>query len=233
MLPTIALCCRGLTPKILSLLKAKTLVKGGLDQPLDSVNNTLIIDKKTEHILASLPFVKVGDLSEKNFALNSREANRSLGDLKELGFKTQRGDGQLTGTQGHDRLIGGSGDDFLYVGNDGFKTGAAIGTGPTEFPFANDSPGITELKTELKDGVLHISGTYQNFDAAPLFSQGETTIDPKAKILNGSDPVSLVNNFLKVPKDVEGNLLSGTHFATLAPLAIVAATLRMQRLFAS
>jgi hypothetical protein len=97
------------------------------------------------------------------------------------------------------------------VGNDGFKTVAAKGTGPAEFPFKNDSPGTTELNTELKDGVLKINGSYKDFDAFPLFSQGETTIDPNAKILNGSDPVSLVNNFLKVPKDVEGNLLSGTH----------------------
>ena len=64
----------------------------------------------------------------------------------------------------------------------------------------------------MKDGVLKVNGTYKDFDAFPLFSQGETTIDPNAKILNGSDPVSLVNNFLKVPKDVEGNPLSGTHF---------------------
>ena len=201
----------GVNPKNIVIAQGKNPGKGGLEQPLDSVNNALIIDKKAGHILASLPFVKASDLSEKNFALNSKEANSSLGDLKELGFKTQRGDGQLTGTQGHDRLIGGSGDDFLYVGNDGFKTVTAKGTGQTEFPFVTDSPGTTELNTDLKDGVLRINGTYQNLDAFPLFSQGETTIDPKAKILNGSDPVSLVNNFLKVPKDVEGNPLSGTH----------------------
>ena len=202
----------GVNAKNVIIAQGKNPGKGGLEQPLDSVNNTLIIDKKTEHILASLPFVKASDLSEKNFALNSKEANSSLRDLKELGFKTQRGDGKITGTLGHDRLIGGAGDDFLYVGNDGFKTGIAKGSGQTEFPFVTDSPGTTELKTELKDGVLRVNGTYQNLDAFPLFSQGETTIDPKAKILNGSDPVSLVNNFLKVPKDVEGNPLSGTHF---------------------
>ena len=202
----------GVNPKNIIIAQGKNPGKGGLDQPLDSVNNALIIDKKTEHILASLPFVKASDLSEKNFALNSREANQSLANLKQEGFKSQKGGGKLTGTLGHDRLIGGSGDDFLYVGNDGFKTVTAKGSGQTEFPFVTDSPGTTELNSELKDGVLKVNGTYKDFDAFPLFSQGETTIDPNAKILNGSDPVSLVNNFLKVPKDVEGNPLSGTHF---------------------
>ncbi len=202
----------GFNPKNVIIAQGKNPGKGGLEQPLDSVNNALIIDKKTEHILASLPFVKASDLSERNFALNSREANQSLKGLKDEGFKNQRGDGKLTGTQGHDRLIGGDGDDFLYVGNDGFKTVTARGTGPAEFPFKNDSPGTTELNTELKDGVLKVSGSYKDFDAFPLFSQGETTIDPNAKILNGSDPVSLINGFLKVPKDVEGNPLSGSHF---------------------
>jgi RTX calcium-binding nonapeptide repeat (4 copies) len=222
----------GLNPKNIIIAQGKNPGKGGLEQPLDSVNNALIIDKKTEHILATLPFVKASDLSEKNFARNSIEANRSLANLKDMGFKNQRGDGKLTGTQGHDRLIGGGGDDFLYVGDDGFKTVTAKGTGPAEFPFATDSPGTTELSTELKNGVLKVNGTYQNFDAFPLFSQGETTIDPKAKILNGSDPVSLVNNFLSVPKDVEGNPLSGTHLP-LVPLVTIVETLRMQPSFAS
>jgi CHRD domain len=202
----------GLNPKNIIIAQGKNPGKGGLDQPLDSVNNALVIDKKTEHILASLPFVKASDLSEKNFARNSREANESLRGLKELGFKSQRGDGKLTGTQGHDRLIGGGGDDFLYVGDDGFKTVTAKGSGPNEFPFATDSPGTSELNTELKNGVLKVNGTYKNFDAFPLFSQGEKVIDPNAKILNGSDPVALINGFLKVPKDVEGNPISGTHF---------------------
>jgi hypothetical protein len=201
----------GLNPRDIIIAQGKNPGKGGLEQPLDSVNNALIIDKKTEHILATLPFVKASDLSEKNFARNSAEANRSLRGLKDEGFKNQRGDGKLTGTQGRDRLIGGDGDDFLYVGDDGFKTKTAKGSGPAEFPFATDSPGTSELNSELKNGVLKLNGSYKNFDAFPLFSQGETTIDPNAKILNGSDPVSLVNNFLKVPKDVEGNPLSGTH----------------------
>ena len=202
----------GLNPKNIIIGQGKNPGKGGLDQPLDSVNNALIIDKKTEHILASLPFVKASDLSEKNFARNSVEANNSLRGLEKDGFKTQRGDGKLTGTTGHDRLIGGSGDDFLYVGDDGFKINTAKGSGATEFPFRVDTTrGTTELNSELKNGVLRINGTYKDFDAFPLFSQGEKEIDPKAKILNGSDPKTLVENFLKVPKDGEGNPLSGTH----------------------
>lgn len=41
--------------------------KGGLEQPLDSENNTLILDRDTGHTLASLRFVNSTDLSEKNF----------------------------------------------------------------------------------------------------------------------------------------------------------------------
>lgn len=202
----------GINPKNIIIAQGKNPGKGGLDQPLDSVNNALIIDKKTQHILAALPFVKASDISEKNFARGSAEANKSLQNLKDDGFKTQRGDGRLTGTQGHDRLIGGSGDDFLYVGDDGFKINTARGSGATEFPFRVDATsGTTELESELKNGVLRVTGNYKDFDAFPLFSQGEREIDPKAKILNGSDPKALIENFLKVPKDIEGNPISGTH----------------------
>ena len=205
---------QGVNPKDIIIAQGKNPGKGGLEQPLDSVNNALIIDKNEGHILATLPFVKASDLNESHFSRLTGEANKSLSgkELKELGFKNQRGDGQLNGTLGHDRLIGGKGDDFLYVGNDGFKFNTAKATsGADEFPFKNDSPGSSEVQLELKDGVLRATGSYKDFDAAPLFSQGEKVIDPKATILNGSDPVSLINNFLKVPNDVEGNPLSGTH----------------------
>ncbi|GAP95528.1 hypothetical protein [Leptolyngbya sp. NIES-2104] len=202
----------GLNPKDIIIAQGKNPGKGGLDQPLDSVNNALVIDKKTEHILATLPFVKASDLSEKNFARNSAEANKSLQNLRNEGFKSQRGNGKLTGTQGHDRLVGGDGDDFLYVGDDGFKINTAKGSGKTEFPFrVDETQGTTELTPELKNGVLKVTGNYKDFEAFPLFSQGEKEIDPKAKILNGSDPKALIDGFLKVPKDVEGNPISGTH----------------------
>ncbi|MER3432401.1 MAG: hypothetical protein C4288_02985 [Leptolyngbya sp. ERB_1_1] len=201
-----------LNPKNIIIAQGKNPGKGGLEQPLDSVNNALVIDKNSQHILAALPFVKISDISEKNFARNSDEADKSLQNLKDIGFKSQKGDGKLTGTQGHDRLVGGGGDDFLYVGDDGFKTNTAKGSGATEFPFkVDDTRGTTELNTELKNGVLKVNGNYKDLEAAPLFSKGEKEIDPKAKILNGSDPKALIDGFLKVPKDVEGNQISGTH----------------------
>ncbi|XGV97361.1 MAG: CHRD domain-containing protein [Leptolyngbya sp. BL-A-14] len=205
---------QGVNPKNIIIAQGKNPGKGGLEQPLDSVNNALIIDKTEGHILASLPFVKASSLSESNFSRLTGEANQSLRkeELVADGFKNQRGDGQLNGSLGHDRLIGGKGDDFLYVGNDGFKLNLAQTTsGADEFPFKNDSAGSSQIQLNLKDGVLTASGSYKDFNAFPLFSQGETAIDPNAKILNGSDPVSLINNFLKVPNDKEGNPISGTH----------------------
>jgi hypothetical protein len=201
----------GINPKNVIIAQGKNPGKGGLEQPLDSVNNALIIDKKTNHILAALPFVKAADLNESHFAINTREANQSVRNLKDMGFKNQRGNGQVTGTLGHDRLIGGAGDDFIYVGNDGFTFNTATGTGPAEFPFPNPSPGTSSVNLALNNGNLTLTGTYKDFDGLPLFSQGETTIDPNATILNGSDPVSLINGFLKVQQDSEGNPLSGTH----------------------
>lgn len=200
---------QGINPKDIVIAQGKNPGKGGLNQPLDSNNNALVIDKNGGHILASLPFVKASDLSEKNFARDTAEAEQSIKDLK--GVKTQRGNGELTGTRGRDRLIGGGGDDFLYVGDDGFKLGTAKGGGGTEFPFKTDSPGTSELTPTLKDGVLKVQGSYKDFDGFPLFSQGEKELDPNAKILNGADPKALVDGFLKVPNDVEGNPITGTH----------------------
>jgi hypothetical protein len=201
----------GINPKDVVIAQGKNPGKGGLEQPLDSVNNALVIDKNSGHILAALPFVKASDLNESHFVRNTAEANQSLKDLKDQGFNVKRGSGKISGTQGHDRLIGSDGNDFLYVGNDGFSFNTAKGGGGTEFPFKTDSPGTSELNAELKDGVFRVNGNYKDFDAFPLFSQGELSIDPNAKILNGSNPQALVDGFLKVPKDVEGNLLSGTH----------------------
>jgi hypothetical protein len=201
----------GIDPKDIIIAQGKNPGKGGLQQPLDSVSNALVIDKNGSHILASLTFAKASDLNESHFVRATAEANRSISNDRELGTKTQRGDGKLTGTRGRDRLVGGAGDDFLYVGDDGFRFNTARGTGGTEFPFKTDSSGSSEIKLSLKNGVLKATGSYKNFDGAPLFSQGEREIDPNAKILNGSDPKALVDGFLKVPKDVEGNAISGTH----------------------
>jgi hypothetical protein len=202
----------GLSPKNITIAQGKNPGKGGVNQPLDSNNNALVIDKATGHILASLTFTKAADLSEKNFVRNSLEANQSLRGLEQLGFKTQRGSGKISGNNDvKDRLIGGEGNDFLFAGDNAFRFNTAKGGGGTEFPFPTDSGGTSELNLELKNGVLKANGTYKDFDGALLFSQGEREIDPKAKILNGSDPKALVEGFLKVPNDSEGNKLSGTH----------------------
>jgi hypothetical protein len=201
----------GINPKNVIVAQGKNPGKGGIDQPLDSVNNTLVIDKKDGHILASLTFVKATDINESHFVRMTPEANQSLRNLKEIGFTSQRGDGKLTGTRGHDRLIGGDGNDFLYVGDDGFKFGTATGSGPGEFPFTNTSPGTSELSLELKDGTFRATGTYQNFEGLPLFSDGVNAVAPDAVIPNGADPKALIDNFLKVPQDVEGNAISGFH----------------------
>jgi hypothetical protein len=205
----------GLTPDSIAIAQGKNPGKGGLDQPIDSENNTLITDKNSGDILGALTFTKAENVSAKNFIT----VDSSLSDLvkneseitSRLGFKTQEGNGQINGTKEKDKLVGGGGDDFLYVGDDGFEIGTAKGTGPGEFPFPNDSPGTSDATAELKGGVLRINGKYQNFDGAPLFSQDETEIDPNAKILNGSDPKALIDGFLQVQRDAEGNPLSGTH----------------------
>jgi hypothetical protein len=188
--------------------------KGGLDQPLDSVNNTLIIDKSTNHILASLAFTKSNSVANSEARNQFAQVNQTaLDSLNKIKLNVHRGDGKQTGTaQGHDRFIGIKGNDFFFSGDSRVKLQTAkTFSGKQEFPFPNDSSGSSELTPTLQDGVLTLTGSYQNFVGLPLFSQGEKTIDPKATILNGSDPVSLINGFLKVPKDVEGNSISGTH----------------------
>ena len=61
-------------------------------------------------------------------------------------------------------MVGGKGDDFLYVGNDGFKFNlATTSSGADEFPFKNDSPGSSEIQIGLKDGVFTLNGSYKDF----------------------------------------------------------------------
>lgn len=197
-----------LDPSNIVIAQGKNPGKGGLNQPLDSENNALVIDKTTEHILAALTFVNSSSLSEKNFVQLDPEG---LEALDKVSFNTQEGSGKLTGTTGRDKLVGAAGDDFLYVGDDSVRTRTARGI--EEFPFPTDSRGRTQVDADLSNGVLNISGTWRNFDGLPLFSVDGTNekIDPKAKILNGSDPQALVDGFLKVPQDVEGNPITGSH----------------------
>ncbi|MBW4517530.1 MAG: CHRD domain-containing protein [Timaviella obliquedivisa GSE-PSE-MK23-08B] len=197
----------GLDMSNIVIAQGKNPGKGGLNQPLDSVTNTLIIDKSDGHILASLAFVNSDTINESNFF---RVSSTALDAAKNSQFSnTQEGSGQLTGGQGRDKLVGGEGDDFLAPGDDTFKFRTA--RSGEEFPFATDSPGSTRLNLDLKGGVLRVNGTYKNFDGAPLFSQGETTIDPTAVILNGAQAQPFLDGFLRVPEDVEGNQITGTH----------------------
>ncbi|WP_416673296.1 hypothetical protein [Egbenema bharatensis] len=70
---------------------------------------------------------------------------------------------------------------------------------------------MTEMNLELKDGILRVEGSYKDFEGLPLFSDGATEVDPKAVIPNGADPQALIEGFLRVPEDAEGNPLSGFH----------------------
>lgn len=187
--------------------------KGALKQPLDSVSNTLIIDKSSGHILGALTFTKADSLTDKNFVQIKSELVDRVSQFGRFDRSQETSDGgqQLNGTTGRDKMLGRGGDDFLFVGDDGFKINTIKGGGGTEFPFATDSPGTSELNAELKGGVFRVTGNYKDFDGAPLFSQNEREIDPKARILNGSDPKALIDGFLKVPNDVQGNPISGTH----------------------
>jgi len=202
----------GLTMNDVMIVQGTNPGKGGVNQPLDSVNNTLVIDKKEGHILASLTFVKAASLNADNVRTIS---DAELGNLRKeniKGFNLMKGSGRISSDQSSNNIIGSSGDDFVRLGGDQvkFNTVSAKG-GQEEFPFPNTSTGTSQVNVELKGDRLLIKGQYDNFNAAPLFSQGETTIDPKAIILNGSDPQALINGFLKVPQDVEGNKITGTH----------------------
>ncbi|WP_088894868.1 hypothetical protein [Leptolyngbya ohadii] len=52
--------------------------KGGLEQPLDSENNTLILDRDTGHTLAATRFTIAEDFSEKNFVVFDESAAPDL-----------------------------------------------------------------------------------------------------------------------------------------------------------
>ncbi|NEQ27263.1 MAG: CHRD domain-containing protein [Microcoleus sp. SIO2G3] len=203
----------GITVNDVTIQQGTNRTKAGVNTTTDFVDNTLIIDKRNGHVLASLAFTKAEAITEKNIrALEPGQLQAiNTNPLVSRFFATQNGEGQLNGTRRSDRLIGGGGNDFLFLGDGNFQLNKATGGGGTEFPFATDSPGTSEVSLELKGGVLKVNGSYRDFDGAPLFSQGETTIDPKARILNGSNPQALVNGFLAVSQDSEGNARTGTH----------------------
>lgn len=201
-----------LKPRDIIIAQGTNPGKGGVDQPLDSENNTLIIDKKSGHILAALTFVKADAVNEKHFIRVKPEALEALASKKFSNVLEANDSGQqLTGTRGRDKMIGGKGDDFLYLGDDSFQLDTATGTGPGEFPFPNTSIGTSELNLEMKGGVLRVSGSYKDFEGLPLFSDGVQEVAPDAVIPNGADPNALIEGFLQVPNDAEGNPISGFH----------------------
>lgn len=201
----------GLTMNDISIVQGTNPGKGGVNQPIDGKDNALVVDKASGHILASLTFTSASSLTAESFAgISTADLDAFRNDARtETGVNVQRGDGQLNATRGRDKLVAGGGNDFLRVGDDGFRFKTARGI--DEFPFPTDSPGTTRVNVDLKGNVMNINGTWKGFDGLPLFSQGEKEIDPKAKILNGSNPQALVEGFLRVPQDVEGNPISGTH----------------------
>jgi hypothetical protein len=197
---------------------------GGINQPIDRFTSTLIIDKSSGHILASLSFIDDPNvIDESQFFTLAEGALETVENS--FFFNEREGSGQLNGTRLRDKFIGQEGDDFMFVGDDGFRFNNPI-VAKGEFPFPTDSPSTAEMNVEFRNGTLRINGQMNDMDGAFLFSQGEREIDPNATILNGSNPVALINAFLTpqknadgsdrvdeegTPLDVEGNPLSGTH----------------------
>jgi CHRD domain len=199
----------GLNASDITVAQGTNPGKGGLNQPLDSKDSTLVIDDTSGKILAALTFTNSNSVSKEDFVDLRPGALEAVSKLADLA-KVQKGDGQLTGTRQSDKLVGGGGDDFLYVGNDGFVLNPA--KSGEEFPFKTDSPGSAATSNiTLSSGVLSVDTTYQNFDGAPLFSQGEKLIAPEAILLNGANADAFVAGFLAVTNDVEGNATTGTH----------------------
>ena len=203
----------GLTANDVTIVQGTNKGKGGINQPLDSVNNALVVSKADGHILASLTFAKAADLSAANFRTVSDQELALFRKVENIpGFSLMKGAGTISSDQNSNNIKGSSGDDFVRLGGNQVKFNPiTINSGADEFPFPNTSPGSSSINIDLQGGKLSLKGNYQNFDGAPLFSQGEKVIDPNATILNGSDPTALINGFLATPQDSEGNTITGTH----------------------
>lgn len=226
--------------------------RGGLQQPLDNIRHTLLIDKSTDHILASLQFTGSESITEANFARLDPEALSKLPEefapFVQDAARNQSDPPESNGrdsasptpdaagehnhsaptvpnaptmskafnrlqaiVSGRDVLIGGDGDDFITPGSDAFKFNTAKGGGGTEFPFATNSPGTSEVKLGFADNVLTLDGTYKDFDGEPLFINGEREIAKEATNLSPTAESALLASFLAVDADSEGNARSGTH----------------------
>ena len=202
----------GLTMNDVTIVQGTNKGKGGINQPLDSVNNALVVSKAEGHILASLTFTKATSLTADRFRTISDTELTGLRKENIDGFSLMKGAGTISSDQNSNNIQGSDGNDFVRLGGDQVKFNPiSTSGGQEEFPFPNPSLGSSQVNIDLKGGKLSLNGSYTNFDGAPLFSQGETTIDPNATILNGSDPVALINGFLATPQDSEGNKITGTH----------------------
>ena len=169
----------GLTANDVTIVQGTNKTKGGINQPLDSVNNALVVSKADGHILASLTFAKATDLSAANFRTVSDQEMALFRKVENIpGFSLMKGAGTITSDQNSNNIKGSSGDDFVRLGGNQVKFNTlSTSSGQDEFPFPNTSPGSSKIDITLDGGKLSLKGNYQNFDATPLFSQGETKID--------------------------------------------------------
>lgn len=117
---------------------------------------------------------------------------------------------------GGKRVLKGDGkqDSFLFASAGKVTFDKVEGSGKTEFPFPNGSPGSASLDLKLsKDGSnLKVNGEFKDFIGKPLFQDGKLDLDPKANLLGGKKAEELVEGFKKTPFDSEGNALTGGHF---------------------
>ena len=171
----------GLTANDVTIVQGTNKGKGGVNQPIDSVNNALVVDKKEGHILASLTFAKASDLSAANFRTVSDQELANFRKVESIpGFSLMKGDGTITTDRNSNNVRTGDGNDFVRLGGNQVKFNTlSTSSGQDEFPFPNTSPGSSKIDITLDGGKLSLKGNYQNFDATPLFSQGETVIDPR------------------------------------------------------
>lgn len=109
------------------------------------------------------------------------------------------------GTDNGDRILGGTGNDFLKADDKAITVRDIPGSGPGEFPFPNNSPGTSTLNTELKDGTFTISGDFKNFEGKPLLQGGNTQLDPNAVLPAGVDGQATIDGFVRAAIDSEGN----------------------------
>lgn len=81
----------GLKPQDILFGQGKNPETGGLNQPLDSTNNTVVINKDGDHILASLAFVDSGAISSKDFVTVNAKDLASVTNLGKLANDAKKG----------------------------------------------------------------------------------------------------------------------------------------------